>query len=49
MRRSAYLALTTLRNQLLNIGVPASAMEVRVYEGAGSATGGLRLFIVTEP
>jgi hypothetical protein len=49
MRRSAYLALTTLRNQLLTIGVPATAMEVRVYEGAGSASGGLRLFIVTEP
>lgn len=49
MRRNAYLALTTLRNQLLTIGVPASAMEVRVYEGAGSASGGLRIFIVTEP
>jgi hypothetical protein len=49
MRRNAYLALTTLRNQLLTIGVPATAMEVRVYEGAGSASGGLRLFIVTEP
>jgi len=49
MRRSAYLALTTLRNQLITAGVPASAMEVRVYEGAGSASGGLRLFVVTEP
>ena len=49
MRRSAYLALTTLRNQLITAGVPASAMEVRVYEGAGTASGGLRLFIVTEP
>ena len=49
MRRTAYLALTTLRNQLLAAGVPASAMEVRVYEGAGSASGGLRLFVVTEP
>ena len=49
MRRSAYLALTTLRNQLITAGVPASAMEVRVYEGAGTASGGLRLFVVTEP
>lgn len=49
MRRSAYLALTTLRNQLINVGVPASAMEVRIYEGAGTTSGGLRLFIVTEP
>jgi hypothetical protein len=49
MRRNAYLALTTLRNQLIAAGVPASAMEVRVYEGAGSASGGLRLFVVTEP
>lgn len=49
MRRSAYLALTTLRNQLLTIGVPATAIDVRMYEGAGSASGGLRLFIVTEP
>jgi hypothetical protein len=49
MRRTAYLALTTLRNQLITAGVPASAMEVRVYEGAGTASGGLRLFVVTEP
>jgi hypothetical protein len=49
MRRNAYLALTTLRNQLITTGVPASSMEVRVYEGAGTASGGLRLFIVTEP
>jgi hypothetical protein len=49
MRRTAYLALTTLRNQLIAAGVPASAMEVRVYEGAGTASGGLRLFVVTEP
>jgi hypothetical protein len=49
MRRNAYLALTTLRNQLIAAGVPASAMEVRVYEGAGTASGGLRLFVVTEP
>jgi hypothetical protein len=49
MRRNAYLALTTLRNQLITAGVPASAMEVRVYEGAGTASGGLRLFVVTEP
>lgn len=49
MRRNAYLALTTLRNQLITTGVPASAMEVRIYEGAGTASGGLRLFVVTEP
>lgn len=49
MRRNAYLALASLRNQLIATGVPASAMEVRVYEGAGSASGGLRLFVVTEP
>jgi hypothetical protein len=49
MRRNAYLALTTLRNQLIAAGVPASAMEVRIYEGAGTASGGLRLFVVTEP
>jgi hypothetical protein len=49
MRRSAYLALSTLRNQLIAAGVPASVMEVRVYEGAGTASGGLRLFVVTEP
>jgi hypothetical protein len=49
MRRNAYLALSTLRNQLIAAGVPASAMEVRVYEGAGTASGGLRLFVVTEP
>lgn len=49
MRRNAYLALTTLRNQLITVGVPASSMEVRVYEGAGTASGGMRLFIVTEP
>jgi hypothetical protein len=49
MRRNAYLALTTLRNQLITAGVPPSAMEVRVYEGAGTASGGLRLFVVTEP
>jgi hypothetical protein len=49
MRRSAYLALSTLRNQLIAAGVPASVMEVRVYEGAGTASRGLRLFVVTEP
>lgn len=49
MRRNAYLALSTLRNQLIAAGVPASVMEVRVYEGAGTASGGLRLFVVTEP
>jgi hypothetical protein len=49
MRRNAYLALTTLRNQLITTGFPASAMEVRVYEGAGTASGGMRLFVVTEP
>jgi hypothetical protein len=49
MRRNAYLALASLRNQLITAGLPASAMEVRVYEGAGTASGGLRLFVVTEP
>lgn len=48
-RRTAYLALSSLRNQLLTIGLPASAMEVRVYEGAGPQTGGLRLYVVATP
>lgn len=49
MRRNAYLALATLRNQLITIGLPPSSMEVRVYEGAGPASGGLRLFVVATP
>jgi hypothetical protein len=48
-RRTAYLALSTLRNQLLAIGLPASAMEVRVYEGSGPQSGGLRLYVVATP
>jgi len=49
MRRNAYLALATLRNQLITIGLPPSSMEVRVYEGAGPTSGGLRLFVVATP
>lgn len=48
-RRSAYLALSTLRNQLIANGLPASAMEVRVYEGSGPQSGGLRLYVVATP
>lgn len=46
-QKTAYLALITMRNHLISLGINPATIDVRVYPGVAAPQGGLRLFLAS--